>query len=82
MHVLCELQESESVVGGSSSGCPICVRRQKSKRSRSKSVLVENGLVSNVSLRSNKAPGTVTFHSQPDGDVFENVYGSNSISRV
>ncbi|KAL3517335.1 hypothetical protein ACH5RR_024237 [Cinchona calisaya] len=80
MHAHCELQEDEASVGGSSSGCPICVAGKKPQRSRSKPVLVDNGLVSKASSRQHKVPGTSALHA-PENDVFESSYGSHPIAR-
>ena len=81
MHVHCVLQENETSVWGSSAGCPICVAGKKAQRSRSKSVVVANELVSKALSRSHKVPGTSVLHA-PDNDVSENSYGSHPISRV
>lgn len=82
MHVHCELQENETSVGVVSSvGCPICVAGKKAQRSRSKSVLLDNGLVNKASSRLHKLPGTNAAHP-PDNDVFDNSYGVHPISRV
>ncbi|XP_071937451.1 uncharacterized protein [Coffea arabica] len=80
MHVHCVLQENETSVWGSSAGCPICVAGKKAQRSRSKSVVVANELVSKALSRSHKVPGTSVLHA-PDNDVSENSYGSHPISR-
>ncbi|KAK3007528.1 hypothetical protein RJ639_013236 [Escallonia herrerae] len=46
IHLQCELQEKEASRSGSSAGCPICLPKKRAQRSKNKSVLAENGLVS------------------------------------
>lgn len=78
-HIQCELLENESS-RVSSSGCPLCMPKKNTQRSRNKSVVAENGLVSKISSRTQPASGT-TLHSH-EGDTLENSYGIQLLSRV
>ncbi|KAF3667527.1 hypothetical protein FXO38_08539 [Capsicum annuum] len=78
-HLQCEPQESEASFKGNSAGCPICMPRKNSKKLRSKSVLVENGLVKSIS-KSHQTNG-MTGPYLHENDGFDNSYGLQSISR-
>uniref|UniRef100_A0A5B7BN45 RING-type domain-containing protein n=1 Tax=Davidia involucrata TaxID=16924 RepID=A0A5B7BN45_DAVIN len=79
-HVQCEFQENEASHRGSSAGCPVCMPMKKGQRSRSKTVLSENGLVSKFLPRPRQAQGIIALHPH-EGDSFENSYGFQQISR-
>ncbi|PHT83219.1 hypothetical protein T459_11662 [Capsicum annuum] len=78
-HLQCEPQESEASFKGNSAGCPICMPRKNSEKLRSKSVLVENGLVKSIS-KSHQTNG-MTGPYLHENDGFDNSYGLQSISR-
>ncbi|KAJ0054037.1 hypothetical protein Pint_00669 [Pistacia integerrima] len=78
-HIQCELLENESSSRGSLSGCPLCMPKKNTQRSRNKSVVAENGLVSKFSSRTQPASGT-TLHLH-ESDIFENSYGIQLLSR-
>lgn len=82
-HLHCELQEKESSShrSSSSAGCPVCMPKKKAPRSKSKSVLAENGLLSKSSSKRYVSQGNVSLHPY-ESDAFENSYGSHPISRV
>lgn len=81
-HLQCELLENEASNRSSSVGCPVCLPKKKTQRSRSKSVLMENGLVSKVpSRKPQQAQGTIVLHPH-ENDVLENPYGLQQIPRV
>lgn len=80
IHLQCEGSEAESSSKGSSSGCPVCLPSQKSKQSRNKLVMAENGLVNKFSSRRQHPHGsTIYLH---DNDLSESTYGQQQISRV
>ncbi|XAR49264.1 hypothetical protein NMG60_11032393 [Bertholletia excelsa] len=79
-HLQCELQETEASQSSSSVGCPICMPKKNSQRSKSKMMLVENGLVSKLRSRSLQAHGIISSHPH-ESDAFENSYGYQQISR-
>ncbi|KAL5792140.1 hypothetical protein ACOSP7_000734 [Xanthoceras sorbifolium] len=78
-HIQCELLENESSSRGSLSGCPLCMPKKNTQKSRNKSVLTENGLVSKLSSRPQSSVGT-TLHLH-ESDTFENSYGIQQLSR-
>ncbi|MCD9644546.1 hypothetical protein HAX54_032806 [Datura stramonium] len=78
-HLQCEPQESEASFRGISTGCPICMPRKNSEKLRSKSVLVENGLVKSIS-KSHQTNGMTGLYPH-ENDGFDNSYGLQSISR-
>ncbi|XP_057454917.1 uncharacterized protein LOC130746339 isoform X2 [Lotus japonicus] len=79
IHLQCEGSEAESSSKGSSSGCPVCLPSQKSKQSRNKLVMAENGLVNKFSSRRQHPHGsTIYLH---DNDFSESTYGQQQISR-
>ncbi|PPD76068.1 hypothetical protein GOBAR_DD27005 [Gossypium barbadense] len=78
-HIQCELLENESSTRGLSSGCPVCLPKKNTHRSRSKSALTENGLVSSLPSRSQPAQGS-TLHPH-ENDALDNSYGLQQISR-
>ncbi|KAK9279894.1 hypothetical protein L1049_013577 [Liquidambar formosana] len=77
-HLQCEFLENEASNKGSSAGCPVCMPKKKTQRSRSKSVLAENGLVNKFSLKRHQ--GTAGVHPH-ESDALENPYGLQQISR-
>ncbi|KAJ9681025.1 hypothetical protein PVL29_020099 [Vitis rotundifolia] len=80
-HLQCELLENEASNRSSSVGCPVCLPKKKTQRSRSKSVIMENGLVSKVpSRKPQQAQGTIVLHPH-ENDVLENPYGLQQIPR-
>lgn len=79
MHLQCEPQESEASFRGNSTGCPICMPRKNSEKLRSKSMLVENGLVKSIS-KSHQTNGMTGLYPH-ENDGFDNSYGLQSISR-
>ncbi|XP_009594307.1 uncharacterized protein [Nicotiana tomentosiformis] len=79
IHLQCEPQGNEASCRGNSAGCPICMPRKNSERLRSKSVLVENGLVKTLS-KSHQTHGMTALHPH-ENDGFDNFYGLQSISR-
>ena len=81
-HLQCELLENEASSRRSLVGCPVCLPKKKTQRSRSKSVLTEIGLVSKPpSRKSQQAQGTIVLHAH-ENDVLENPYGLQQIPRV
>ncbi|XP_060213188.1 uncharacterized protein LOC132640575 [Lycium barbarum] len=78
-HLQCEPQESEASFRGNSAGCPICLPRKNTEKLRSKSVLVENGLVKSIS-KSHQTNGMTALYPH-ENDGFDNSYGLQSISR-
>lgn len=79
-HIQCELLENESTTRGLSSGCPVCLPKKNTHKSRSKSALTENGLVSSLPSRSQPAQGS-TLHPH-ENDTLDNSCGLKQISRV
>ncbi|KAK5776227.1 Vps8 [Gossypium arboreum] len=78
-HIQCELLENESSTRGLSSGCPVCLPKKNTHKSRSKTALTENGLVSSLPSRSQPAQGS-TLHPH-ENDALDNSYGLQQISR-
>ncbi|PHU23501.1 hypothetical protein BC332_08608 [Capsicum chinense] len=78
-HLQCEPQESEASFKGNSAGCPICMPRKNSEKLRSKSILLENGLVKSISKSQQTNGMTGPYLHENDG--FDNSYGLQSISR-
>ncbi|KAM3381432.1 hypothetical protein P3S68_007005 [Capsicum galapagoense] len=78
-HLQCEPQESEASFKGNSAGCPICMPRKNSEKLRSKSILLENGLVKSIS-KSQQTNGMIGPYLH-ENDGFDNSYGLQSISR-
>ncbi|KAK6789795.1 hypothetical protein RDI58_013595 [Solanum bulbocastanum] len=78
-HQQCEPQESEASIRGNSTGCPICMPRKNSEKLRSKSMLVENGLVKSIS-KSHQTNGMTGLYPH-ENDGFDNSYGLQSVSR-
>nr|XP_023896614.1 vacuolar protein sorting-associated protein 8 homolog isoform X1 [Quercus suber]XP_023896615.1 vacuolar protein sorting-associated protein 8 homolog isoform X2 [Quercus suber] len=79
-HLHCEVPENEASSRGASSGCPVCMPKKKSHKSRNKSILAENGLVSKFSSRPQQSHGTSILHPH-ESDALENFYGLQQISR-
>ncbi|XP_065623829.1 uncharacterized protein LOC136061431 [Quercus suber] len=79
-HLQCEVPENEASSRGASSGCPVCMPKKKSHKSRNKSILAENGLVSKFSSRPQQSHGTSILHPH-ESDALENFYGLQQISR-
>lgn len=87
VHTECELPENETSIGGSSSGCPTCVPKKRSERSRTMFLLSEDGTLGNISSRSDhcvdrigQASGMLVLHTR-DQDVLEKTFSSHPISR-
>ncbi|KAF7138427.1 hypothetical protein RHSIM_Rhsim07G0000300 [Rhododendron simsii] len=78
-HLQCELQENEMSHGGSA-GCPVCMPKKKGQRSRNKTLLTDNGLVSKSRSRPQQSHGTTSLYPH-ESDSFENPYGYQQISR-
>ncbi|KAM3247329.1 hypothetical protein P3L10_009096 [Capsicum annuum] len=78
-HLQCEPQESEASFKGNSAGCPIFMPRKNSEKLRSKSILLENGLVKSISKSQQTNGMTGPYLHENDG--FDNSYGLQSISR-
>ncbi|KAJ8566117.1 hypothetical protein K7X08_030594 [Anisodus acutangulus] len=78
MHLQCEPHGSEASFKGNSAGCPICMPRKNTEKLRSKSVLVENGLVKSIS-KSHQTNGITALYPH-ENDGFDN-YGLQYISR-
>ncbi|KAM3247330.1 vacuolar protein sorting-associated protein 8 [Capsicum annuum] len=78
-HLQCEPQESEASFKGNSAGCPVCMPRKNSEKLRSKSILLENGLVKSISKSQQTNGMTGPYLHENDG--FDNSYGLQSISR-
>lgn len=79
-HLQCEVLENGTSSSSSSSGCPVCMPKKKSQRSRNKSVLPEKSLVKGFSSRTQQIHGT-TVHPH-ESNASENTYGLHQISRV
>ncbi|OVA04700.1 Clathrin [Macleaya cordata] len=79
-HLQCEFQENESLNGDSSVGCPVCMPKKKTRQSRSKSKVTENGLVKNSLSRPQRTHGTSTVQQTHESDA-EKPYGLQQISR-
>ncbi|GKU87858.1 hypothetical protein SLEP1_g2191 [Rubroshorea leprosula] len=77
-HLQCEL-ENEASTNGSSSGCPICMPKKNTQRSRNKSAFVENGLVTKFPSKPLPPQGMTLY--QHESDALENSYGLQQISR-
>lgn len=78
-HLQCESQESEASFRGNSTGCPICMPGKNSGKLKSKSMLVENGLVKSIS-KSHQINGMTGLYPH-ENDGFDNSYGLQSVSR-
>ncbi|KAM1019622.1 hypothetical protein ACFX13_041699 [Malus domestica] len=78
-HLQCEALENGASSSSSSSGCPVCMPKKKSQRSRSKSVLPEKSLVKEFLSRTQQTHGT-TSHPH-ESSASENTYGLQQISR-
>ncbi|CAN4126445.1 unnamed protein product [Withania somnifera] len=79
MHLQCEPREREASFWGNLNGCPICMPRKISEKLKSKSMLVENGLVKSISKSHQTNGMSGLFPHENDG--FNNSYGLQSISR-
>ncbi|XP_031093007.1 vacuolar protein sorting-associated protein 8 homolog isoform X2 [Ipomoea triloba] len=80
MHLHCELPENGTSSKGSSVGCPICMPRKNSQRSRSKSMSSENGLVSKTS-KSQQGHGPANALHLHDNDFLDISFGHHPVSR-
>ncbi|XWS31976.1 hypothetical protein CRYUN_Cryun23aG0121000 [Craigia yunnanensis] len=60
-HIQCELLENEGSTRGFSSGCPVCLAKKNTQKSRNKSAPTENGLVSSLSSRPLAAKGSILY---------------------
>ncbi|PQQ16057.1 vacuolar protein sorting-associated protein 8 homolog [Prunus yedoensis var. nudiflora] len=78
-HLQCEVLENGTSSSSSSSGCPVCMPKKKSQRSRNKSVLPEKSLVKGFSSRTQQIHGT-TVHPH-ESNASDNTYGLHQISR-
>lgn len=78
-HIQCELLENESSSKSNLSGCPLCMPKKNTQRSRNKTVLAESGLVSKFSSRPQQALGT-TLHSH-ESDTSDYSNGIQQLSR-
>ncbi|KAE8703626.1 vacuolar protein sorting-associated protein 8-like protein isoform X2 [Hibiscus syriacus] len=78
-HLQCELLENEASTRGLSSGCPVCLPKKNTQKSRNKSALTENGLVSSFPSRHLPAQGS-TLHPH-ENDALDNSHGLQQISR-
>ncbi|KAE8723250.1 Transducin family protein / WD-40 repeat family protein isoform 3 [Hibiscus syriacus] len=78
-HLQCELLENEASTKGLSYGCPVCLPRKNTQKSRNKSALTENGLVSSAPSRHPPAQGS-TSHPH-ENDALDNSHGLQQISR-
>lgn len=79
-HLQCELLEQEtSSSRGLSSGCPVCLPKKNNKKSKKKSALTENGLVS--SLRSKPLPTQGSTLYPQENDALDISYGLHQLSR-
>ncbi|XP_022757621.1 vacuolar protein sorting-associated protein 8 homolog isoform X2 [Durio zibethinus] len=78
-HLQCELLENEASTRGFSSGCPICLPKKNTQKSRNKSALTENGLVSSLPSRPLPAQGSTLYPHE--NDALDNSYGLQQISR-
>ncbi|CAB4300751.1 unnamed protein product [Prunus armeniaca] len=78
-HLQCEVLENATSSSSSSSGCPVCMPKKKSQRSRNKSVLPEESLVKGFSSRTQQIHGT-TVHPY-ESNASENTYGLHQITR-
>ncbi|OMO82357.1 hypothetical protein COLO4_23048 [Corchorus olitorius] len=78
-HLQCELLENEASTRGLSSGCPVCLPKKNTQKSRNKSALSENGLVSSLTSRPLPAQGSTLYPHE--NDALDNSYGLQQISR-
>ena len=79
-HLQCELLENEGSTRGCSSGCPVCLPKKNTQKSRNKSALTENGLVSSLPSRPLSAQGSILYPHE--NDALDNSYGLQQKSRV
>ncbi|KAM7277027.1 hypothetical protein ACFE04_018893 [Oxalis oulophora] len=77
-HLQCELLENETSSRSPSSGCPVCMPKKNSQKSKNKSVLAENGLFSK-SPRQQPTQGSPLYSHE--SDPFESSYGLQQIPR-
>ncbi|KAK2993309.1 hypothetical protein RJ640_006797 [Escallonia rubra] len=77
IHLQCELQEKEASRSGSSAGCPICMPKKRAQRSKNKSVLAENGLVSKSVTKHQLSQGNMALPPY-ENDTFDSSYSSIS----
>ncbi|KAJ6807507.1 vacuolar protein sorting-associated protein 8-like protein [Iris pallida] len=78
-HLHCESEGSEQFNKFSSFGCPICLPK-KNSRTKSKSVLVDNGLVTNSASSSLRTQGISNVQHLREPDI-EKPYGTQQMSR-
>ena len=79
-HLQCELLEHEASTRGLSFGCPVCLPKKNTQKSRNKSALAENGLVSSLPSRPLPTQGSTLYPHE--SDALDNSYGLQQISRV
>ncbi|XP_077245678.1 transducin family protein / WD-40 repeat family protein [Tasmannia lanceolata] len=80
-HMQCEFHENEALNSDSSAICPVCMPKKKTSRARSKSVLMENGLVKNSLSRPQQAQGIPPVQHLHESDPVEKPYGLHQMSR-
>ncbi|XVF80311.1 hypothetical protein PTKIN_Ptkin15bG0060800 [Pterospermum kingtungense] len=79
-HLQCELLEHEaSSTRGFSTGCPVCLPKKNTHKSRNKSALTENGLVSSLPSRPLPAQGSTSYPHESDAPDIS--YGLQQIPR-
>ncbi|GMI98953.1 vacuolar protein sorting 8 [Hibiscus trionum] len=78
-HLHCELLENEASTRGLASGCPVCLPKKNTQKSRNKSALTENGLVNSFPSEHPPAQGS-TLHPH-ENDALDNSHGLRQISR-
>ncbi|KAK6285862.1 hypothetical protein POUND7_012041 [Theobroma cacao] len=78
-HLQCELLENEASTRGFSSGCPVCLPKKNTQKSRNKSALTENSLVSTLPSRTLPAQGSTLYPHE--SDALDNSHGLQQISR-
>ncbi|KAL6495612.1 hypothetical protein OROGR_030175 [Orobanche gracilis] len=80
-HLHCELLENKASFSGTIVGCPLCIPRKKSQKSKGKSTLEEdNGLVIRSPSRT-QARGTPASHYPHDHEGADNSYSLHTPSR-
>ncbi|CAN6466278.1 unnamed protein product [Victoria cruziana] len=79
VHVQCEVGGSDS--NKDSVECPICMPKKNPSRARSKSILVEDGLVKNSPSRSQHRQGSLPIQPLHESDLIERPYGLQQMSR-